>query len=487
MDTRVSLQSIVQGALADTRRLSDQLAALQGQATTGKRFASISDDPESALRVLHNDTLAQSYDAHVANIRTATSRLDASVATLQQVGDVFTQARSIAIEAANSVNDATSFETLAQSVDALLDRLLNLANTQQQDGVYVFSGTAARTKPFAVTATDAQGRPTGVQYMGADESSAVFVDRARQVALDYSGAQIFQTRSRQATTFSGNTGARPGAGTDSATLRGKLSIQHTATTFAPGSGVQPGTSSAAGDTILGPAGAHRLHIVDTSGNGSAGTISLDGGPAVAFTSSDTNLAVTSASGETVYLDTTAITPNFAGDIDITANGVMSIDGGATTVPLTYAPDQMVADSATGKVTFVDTSGVTRTGIEKVAYAGTADAFQALIALRDDLRNTRHLSDQDRIQAISANLDDLNRVHNNVLATVGGQSATLHSLESLKGHLQDLQLNARKAASDLGDVDMSELVVKLQANQNMLQLSLAAFARIVGQNLLDFLR
>jgi len=56
-----------------------------------------------------------------------------------------------------------------------------------------------------------------------------------------------------------------------------LLIRHTATTYAAGSGVQPGTNSGAGDTILGALGQHRLHITDTSGNGSAGTISLDGG------------------------------------------------------------------------------------------------------------------------------------------------------------------------------------------------------------------
>ena len=485
MDTRVTLQTIVQGALADTGRLSAQLASLQAQAATGKKFAQISDDPATALTVLDNNTLAQTYATHLNNISTATSQLNASVSTLQQVSDLFSQAHTIALQATNSTNDTTSFGAMAQQVDAMLSQLMNLANSKQQDGSFIFGGTANRTQPFVVNGTNAQGQPLAVQYQGATTASNMFVDRNQQVAIDYAGNQVFQSQQRQTTAFTGNTGAQPGAGTDTATGRGQLLIQHTATTYAPGSGAQPGTNSTNRDTILGPLGAHQLHITDTSGNGSAGTVSLDGGPAVAFSNSDTNLAVTSAAGDTVFLNTTAITANFDGNVDVTSTGALSIDGGANFTPLTFAADQSVTDSS-GKLTLVDTSNVVRTGNEDVTYAGTADAFQSLIALRDDLRNTRNLSASDQIKALSGDLTDLDRVHTNVLTTVGAQSATLQSLQSLQGHLQDLQLNAQKTASALGDVDMSQLVVNLQAYQNQLQLSLATFSRIVDQNLLSFL-
>src|SRR5439155_11953260 len=100
---------------------------------------------------------------------------------------------------------------------------------------------------------------------------------------------------------------------------------HTSTTYQAGSGVQTGSGSAAGDTVIGPAGAHQLTIVDTSGTGAAGTVSLDGGPAVAFTNADTNLKVSGPNGQVVFVDTTAITANFNGTVNITANGTVSVD------------------------------------------------------------------------------------------------------------------------------------------------------------------
>jgi flagellar hook-associated protein 3 len=486
MDTRVSLQTIVQNALADTRRLTDQITDLQSQSASGKKFANVSDDPATVLTVLGQDTLAANYGTHLDNITSATSKLNASVSTLQDVSNLFTQARSVAIEGSSSINDSTSFESLAQSVDAMIDRLLNLANTKS-DGVYTYGGTATRSQPFVVSSADSQGRPLAVSYQGATDATSVFVDRVQQIAQEYAGDQVFQGRDRQATVFTGATGAQPGGGTDTATGRDQLLIQHTATTYAAGSGVQPGASSATSDTILGPMGAHKLHITDTSGTGASGTITLDGGSSFNFTNADTNLRITNNNGDVVFVDMSAITANFDGDVNIAGAGAMSIDGGATTTPITFAGNQSVTDSVTGKVTFVDTTNVLRTGTEEVNYPGTFDAFQALIALRDDLRNTRQLSEHDQIQAISADMNELDRVHTHILGVVGTQSATLQNLESLQSHLQDLQLNAKKTSSELGDADLSDLVIKLQSYQNMLQLSYASFARIIDQNILDFLK
>src|SRR5687767_13004349 len=108
MITRVPLHSIVQNALLDTRRLTDQLAALQTQAATGKRFAAVSDDPAATISVLANGAQAQGFETHVENIRAATNTLNMGVSTLTQVVDVFSQARSLALEASNSTNDAAA-------------------------------------------------------------------------------------------------------------------------------------------------------------------------------------------------------------------------------------------------------------------------------------------------------------------------------------------------------------------------------------------
>lgn len=486
MDTRVGFQSSYQDAAIGMQQITAQLEALQAQATTGQKFAHVSDNPSAALMLMGVSDQEQRLTAHLANIQSATTALNTSTAALQQVQDIFTQAKSLAIQASSSNNDSTALAAIAAQVNGLLNNLLTAANTQN-NGTYVFAGTASTTKPFAIASQDAAGNVQRVAYQAASAGTSATVADGQQVELYYPGSGVFQMQNRQAPVFSGLTGAAAGTGTDSATGQATLTIQHTATTFAAGSGVQAGTNSAAGDTILGPAGAHTLQITDTSGNGSAGTVSLDGGPAIAFTNGDTNLRVTNNSGDVVFLNTTAITAGFNGTVAVTSSGTMSIDGGATTTPLTFSANQAVTDSATGAVTYVDSTKVVRTGSDVVQYPGTADAFQALISLRDDLNNVNKLAPADQLKALSGHIAELDSVSSNILATLGQQSASLQSLTSLQSHLQSLQLSAKETIGNIGNADVTDVVVKLQSYEQLLQLSLESFARIHSISLLNYIR
>ncbi len=338
-----------------------------------------------------------------------------------------------------------------------------------------------------MTAVDTEGRPQAVTYSGAANAADTLVGPQRTVTTTLPGDSVFQTTQRGKTVFQGSTGAAPGTGTDSATGQGTLQVRHTSTTYAAGSGVTTGTNSAAGDTVLGPAGANHLDIVDTSGTGAFGTISLNGGPAIAFSNADTNLKLTGSNGEVVYVNTTAITAGYSGSVAITANGTLSVDGGASTIPINFSGNQVVTNQATGAVTNVDSTSIRTIGDTQLEYSGTYDAFQILMSLRDDLRNTAGLSDGDQTAAIAGRLSELERVQNSLLGTIGQQSASLQHLQNLQGSFQDAQLAAQKVTADLEGADISSVVVQLQAQQNQLQLTLASTARVMSVSLLDFLR
>jgi flagellar hook-associated protein 3 len=486
MDLRVTPQILVSRSIANARRHFDRLANLQEQAATGVRLLRPSDGPLQTVQVLSNKAQSLRLDTYLANVRDARTTLDLGVSALREASNIFTSAREIAIEASHATNNAESFEALAQQVDALITRLLGIANTQHA-GRYLFAGTASQTSPFAIAAADGQGRPLSVTYAGSEQSAEELVGPSQTLATLYAGGQIFQQRERATTVFMGDTGAAPGTGTDSATGQGTLIVRHTATTYAVGSGVQPGTSSSTGDTIIGPAGAHRLTIIDTSGTGASGTVSLNGGPPVAFTSADTNLLVGGPAGEVVYVDTTSITPGFNGDVAITADGTLSVDGGATEVAIDFSGNQVVTNSQTGSVTNVDSTSIRRVGSEHLDYTGSYDAFEILIALRDDLRNTRGLTDRELAESISRRLGELDRVRTAVLDVVGEQSASLQTLDALERRIEDVQLETRKLTAELEAADLSEIVLSLQSQENLLQLTFAAASRVLDQSLLDFLR
>jgi flagellar hook-associated protein 3 len=486
MELSVNLASITQQALASAREQTTALVKLQTEAATGKRIQVPSDAPSDAVAALAADGQDVRLGAYLDNINGATSQLNAGVSALRDAGDILTTARQLAIEGSSSVNTPQAMDGLATEVDQLIGRLLNTANVQSGDE-YLFSGTATRTQPFVVTATDNQGRPVSVAYRGSTDRAVVNIGAGRTIATLYSGSEALQGQGRGTTVFQGPTGAAAGTGTDSAIGQGTLQVRHTATSYAGTSGVAAGTGSAAGDTILGPAGTHQLTIVDTSSNGSAGTVSLDGGPAVPFTSADTNLRVGGPQGQAVFVDATAITAGFNGTVDITATGTLSVDGGATTVPINFSGNQVVTDSRTGAVTNVNCTAIRSTGDDHLDYTGTYDAFSVLMALRDDLRNTAGRSPTDQINAIAGRVSELQRIQDSVLHSVGEQSASLEHLQGLQNNYQDLQLSARSLSTQLQGADITEVAVQLQAEQNQLRLTLAATAQVLGVNLLDFLK
>src|SRR5262249_3066919 len=146
--------------------------------------------------------------------------------------------------------------------------------------------------PFAQVATSGGDV---VLYRGDERTTSVDLGDSLQIPLNVPGSQIFGGGGRGATTYGGGAGAAAGTGNDRLVGTDRLPVAHAQTVLGDGllggtgdsvSGLRIGASSADGDTLLGPGGAHSITLVDTSGTGASGTVSLDGGAAVNWTSAD---------------------------------------------------------------------------------------------------------------------------------------------------------------------------------------------------------
>lgn len=481
MNFRVTQQLVRSTARDHLTRQTGELFKVQQQISTGLRIQRPADDPAGIRRSLIQKDRLERLTAHTTSLQHVQSRLQQAYVQLQDAGNLLLRARDIALSA-QQVTDETERQVLATELNGILEELLTAANAADESG-YLFSGTAAQTQPFPGTPAMSGAQP----YAGASDRTTLQLtgDVSRSALLP--GNLIFQPASRSATLVLGHTGAAPGTGTDTARGTRQLQISHTATTYAAGSGVTAGSSASAADSILGPPGTHTLQIVDTSGTGAFGTVSLNGGPPVNYAAADTDLLVTGPNGERVYLNTTAITPGFNGSVDITATGTASIDGGLTTIPLDFSANQTLTDSRDGSVVHLNTAGVTRTGTDQLEFPGTADAFAAIINLRDDLLNSRNLSAGAQSEALTRRLSDLNRVHSHILDVIGIQSVSIEQLDRLQTRTEDLALAEKQELSDTVSADITAAVVRLQELQNLQQYTLAAVSTVLTPSLLDYLQ
>jgi flagellar hook-associated protein 3 FlgL len=186
-----------------------------------------------------------------------------------------------------------------------------------------------------------------------------------------------------------------------------------------------------------------------------------------------NDANAQVNGEYLFGGTATGSPPFS----VAVNGTVTYTGAAQRANVPVDHNETVDTFYTGSEVF-----------QAGASGGAADAFQVLANVRDLLKNVTNLPSSQQAQALSASLTEIDRVRTNVLGVVGEQSTSLQNLEGLQNHAADVQLETKKLVGDLEGADISQVVLNLQSQQLLFQLTLASTAKLSQQQtLLDYLR
>lgn len=186
MADRITMNAINNTVMADNQRTIARLATYQEQLSSGKRVNRVSDDPGAARSALRYRAESFQTTKYLDNIDKGTSFVDATDSALQQMSEVMNQAKALAVQGANGTQDAASRTAIAQSVDSLLTRMVDLANTVH-DGRYIFSGTATFSQPFERTA-DGQS----VVYQGNLDAFEIQVGPGSRVTVNQDGNTLFK-------------------------------------------------------------------------------------------------------------------------------------------------------------------------------------------------------------------------------------------------------------------------------------------------------
>ena len=454
------------------------LAKLQEQAASGKRVLRGSDDPGAAYRILGLQKEVRGTEAYMDNLRTVILGLESSASVLQQVTTNLTRAKQLLTQAASGTYSEDNRHTIAMEIDGILENALMLANSRVQD-TYLFGGALSSAAPFEADRAD--GRIQAVTYEGSHNELLLPVGPGVKYYGTLIGDSVFQVSDRQAPVFYGNTGAAVGSGTSSVRGSQWLTLTHTTTQYAPGTGIAAGASSPDGDTLLGQA-----HTVTLDADNH--TVRLDGGQAVAYSALTTDLKLTHEHGDVAYVDTSGVTL-VAGQqaVAIDALGRASLDDGLTGVDVTTFGDNLaVPDGDTGRVLYVDTSSLTRVGTEAVCVPGTYDMFGMLANIRDVLLGEHPATTEERNELLANAMDSLEEVMAGVMQNLTAVGSRLQALDMLQTGLETVAANAKVEAAAIGDADIAELSIDLAKTQTLYQMTLMSVADMLSLSLIDFL-
>lgn len=155
------------------------------QLSSGKRVVNPSDDPVAAAQAVVLSQ-AQTQTSQYSTARGfATNNISQEETNLQQVTSVVQQAQTIVVAAANGTLSDDDRASYAQQLTGIRDQLLNLANTTDGNGRYMFAGYQTDKAPFT---QDANG---DVTYVGGDTPISQKVDSNRTMVTNHTGSQVF--------------------------------------------------------------------------------------------------------------------------------------------------------------------------------------------------------------------------------------------------------------------------------------------------------
>ncbi len=148
-----------------------RLEKVMQQMARGDRVLLPSDDPIASVRLARiareEAALAQYRD----NIAALSVRLRQNEVYLEGIGNDLQQMRDLMVWAADGGNTSADLNAMAGSLTALRDSIVATVNSRDQEGRYVFSGTAVNTPTLTVDTTAAVGSRytltgnTGVQQV----------------------------------------------------------------------------------------------------------------------------------------------------------------------------------------------------------------------------------------------------------------------------------------------------------------------------------
>ena len=148
------------------------------QVASGKRIVRPSDDPSASVRVLDLQESAQRLAQFQRNADAATAKLAQEETALQGVENILQRVRELTVQGNSDTYNLESRRAIALEVRALMDNFLQLANTRDANGEYIYGGFRSNQPPFVAVGN----------YSGDEGQRRVQIGETREVVIGDPGS-----------------------------------------------------------------------------------------------------------------------------------------------------------------------------------------------------------------------------------------------------------------------------------------------------------
>ncbi len=180
----ISTLSFQTNAVDQMDALQQAMSKTQTELSTGKQIQTAADNPVGMSQVVQLDTQLSASKQYVTNGNLAGASLNLETQALNDATNTLQSARSLIVQANNASVSASQRQDIATQLQQLEQQLVGIANRQDAQGNYLFSGYAAGTKPFVQNGT-------AVSYVGANQVSQVQLSAEQSISTGDAGNAVF--------------------------------------------------------------------------------------------------------------------------------------------------------------------------------------------------------------------------------------------------------------------------------------------------------
>lgn len=187
---RISTAFTQQTSLSSLLDQQAKMNKTQMQLSTGKKNLTPADDPLAAARVVDLNQTIKQTEQYQSNINSARQRLGLADSVLKSAVDLMHKVKDLGVQGLNGSNSPSDRIAIAKEMRSLNQQLAGMANTQNANGEYLFSGFNSDQPSFSETAPG-----SGLYTYGGSSSGprVLQISTDRQLADGDLGTSVFGT------------------------------------------------------------------------------------------------------------------------------------------------------------------------------------------------------------------------------------------------------------------------------------------------------
>jgi flagellar hook-associated protein 3 FlgL len=304
---RISTNEFLLGSLNDLLAQQSTANQLNREIATGQTLLDATNDPASAGLAVEvaGQINHLSYDG--SNAQSGSQSIQSGLGALQQVATLIDQLRQAAVQGASAGGTSSTQQSLVSVAQNGLQQLIQLANSQDASGRYIFAGSKANAAPFQV------GAGGQVVFSGDAGTNVIEVAPSLTVPASVSGQSIFVNipagNGGVSVTAAGSNGGTAYAVPQGITSASQVAAERLAGTQYQIDFVSGGSGSSLGYTVTSGTGSPG----STTFSATSGTVASGGftpGSDLLFGGADVKINGTPAAGDRFTVQTGATTSIF---------------------------------------------------------------------------------------------------------------------------------------------------------------------------------